>query len=226
LTPRTAEGPFYSNAVIERADISEARPGVPLELALDIVEVEGCRPLVDARVDVWHADAAGCYSGFQGQGDERDLSTVGQTFLRGTQHADTSGRVRFTTVYPGWYAGRTPHINVKVFANEAKPFCGQIYFPEDLSAFIFARLRPYNRRRRPRDTFNRDDRVFLSSRGDQDSICAVTAANRGLVAALTIGVGAEPKPKAGRQTPSGAARRRRDEPASRCQDPIPPEFGI
>ena len=43
-----------------------------------------------ARVDIWHADAQGIYSGYEGQGDARNLDTTGQSFLRGTQVADVN----------------------------------------------------------------------------------------------------------------------------------------
>jgi protocatechuate 3,4-dioxygenase beta subunit len=54
-------------------------------------------------VDVWHCDALGVYSGVR---DFR-FDTSGQKFLRGYQTTDERGEVRFLTIYPGWYVGRT-----------------------------------------------------------------------------------------------------------------------
>ena len=51
-----------------------------------------CRPLPGVRVDVWHCDAAGNYSGYARQGSDRALDTRGETFLRGTQFADARRR--------------------------------------------------------------------------------------------------------------------------------------
>jgi protocatechuate 3,4-dioxygenase beta subunit len=39
-------------------------------------------------VDVWHASADGCYSGYTGQGDHHTIDTMGATYMGGTQLAD------------------------------------------------------------------------------------------------------------------------------------------
>ncbi|WP_219765475.1 hypothetical protein [Roseomonas alba] len=101
LTPQAIEGPFYRDPSLERADITEGKPGVKLDLRLQVVEGANCQPLPGARVDVWHGDALGAFSGYPGQTDTHAVSTVGQTFLRGTQFADSAGQVAFNTIYPG-----------------------------------------------------------------------------------------------------------------------------
>ena len=63
-----------------------------------------------AVIDVWHCDAAGVYSDVTDPG----FDTTGSDFLRGYQVTDESGRAAFTTVYPGWYQGRTVHIHFKI----------------------------------------------------------------------------------------------------------------
>lgn len=189
-TRQAAEGPFYIDEALERIDITEGRLGLPLALDLNVVEAESGDPLPDIRVDCWHADAAGCYSGFQGQGDERAISTVGQRFLRGTQRADRHGRVLFATIYPGWYDGRTAHVHYKVFA-EGKPVSvGQIYFPDDLNRFVFTTVPPYSNRSRRRDTRNRDDQVLARVGSNAGVVAAVRMTGPRLVASLTIAVGA------------------------------------
>jgi len=67
LSPETTEGPFYLDPRLVRRDITEGRPGVPLGLTLQVVDGD-CRPLAGARVDVWHCDAAGDYSGVRQPG--------------------------------------------------------------------------------------------------------------------------------------------------------------
>ena len=62
-----------------------------------------------ARVDIWHCDAEGNYSGHASQGSDGIPDTSSETFLRGTQFADDQGVVTFRTIYPGWYRGRTMH---------------------------------------------------------------------------------------------------------------------
>ena len=159
LTRQAAEGPYYLASSPERSDIAEGRRGLPLRLSLRVIEAGSCSAVPGARVEIWHADAAGCYSGFQAQGDERDVSTVGHKFMRGSQSTDDDGAVSFTTVYPGWYAGRTPHIHVKVFAGRKAIVTGQLYFPDDFSEIVFATVAPYNTRKRRRDTTNARDLV-------------------------------------------------------------------
>jgi len=187
-TRQAAEGPFYIEETLERSDISDGQPGIPLELGLEVVEARNRSALSGARIDIWHADAAGCYSGFQGQGDERAISTVDQRFLRGTQFADAAGKVRFVTIYPGWYAGRTAHIHFKVFVDDKTVSVGQIYFPDDLNRFVFTTVPPYSTRKRRRDTLNRKDQV-LASTGGRDAFATVDVAPDRLIASLTIAVG-------------------------------------
>jgi hypothetical protein len=63
LTPEATEGPFYFDPKLVRSDITEGKQGAPVVLTLQIVEANDCAPLQDARVDVWHADGQGRYSG-------------------------------------------------------------------------------------------------------------------------------------------------------------------
>ena len=112
LTPQATEGPFYFDPKQIRQDIVEDRVGAPLRIAVRVMRVdEGCTPLQDALVDLWHADAGGLYSGYPRQLGGRD--TTGQTFLRGMQVTNADGVALFDTIYPGWYPGRTVHIHFK-----------------------------------------------------------------------------------------------------------------
>jgi protocatechuate 3,4-dioxygenase beta subunit len=158
ITPETTEGPFYFDPELERQDITEGREGVELMLRLQVVD-ENCRPLSKARVDIWHCDARGHYSGYPGQGDGRDIDTTGEKFLRGVQHTDEQGLVSFKTIYPGWYRGRTTHVHFKVFPDENSVMTGQIFFPDDLSEHLFTNVAPYNDRSEKRDMWNRQDGI-------------------------------------------------------------------
>ena len=64
----------------------------------------------NVRVNIWHCDKDGNYSGYQSQ--------QGLTYLRGYQMADANGEVEFITVFPGWYNGRTCHIHFQVYVSE------------------------------------------------------------------------------------------------------------
>jgi len=67
LTPEAGEGPFYLDPRLVRADITSGQPGAPLRLAMQVVRAGDCATLANARVDVWHADAVGLYSGYEKQ---------------------------------------------------------------------------------------------------------------------------------------------------------------
>src|SRR5687767_9142353 len=119
VSPQQTEGPYFVDERLLRSDVRSdpatgtVKAGAPLDLALSIAQVTAagaCAPLAGALVDIWQCDAMGAYS------DARDQSfnTTGQKFLRGYQVTDADGRVRFTTIYPGWYPGRAVHIHFKV----------------------------------------------------------------------------------------------------------------
>ncbi|CCV03568.1 Intradiol ring-cleavage dioxygenase [Mesorhizobium metallidurans STM 2683] len=158
ITPEATEGPFYFDPKLERTDITGGKKGIGLNVRLQIVD-PACRPLAGARVDIWHCDAQGHYSGYPGQGDGQDIDTSGQNFLRGWQKTDESGIVSFATIYPGWYHGRTTHIHFKVFPDDKSVMTGQMFFPDSLSDDIFTKIAPYNDRPGKRDTLNVRDGI-------------------------------------------------------------------
>jgi protocatechuate 3,4-dioxygenase beta subunit len=149
LTPELTEGPYYFDADAIRSDIREDRAGTPLRLAIRVRD-SACEPLRNAVVDIWHCDAEGAYSGFEGEGGER--------FLRGTQVTDAKGVVEFTTVYPGWYPGRTVHIHAKVHIDNSTMLTTQLFFPDELTAQVYER-EPYSNRGVP-DVGNGSDGIF------------------------------------------------------------------
>ena len=141
LTPEAGEGPFYLDPKLLRSDITSAQPGAPLQLALQVVRAGDCATLANARVDVWHADALGLYSGYEKQSGVGGVSTkpaVGQQYLRGTQVTDAAGNVQFRTIFPSWYGGRTPHVHFKVFLGGNEVVASQIFFPDEITKEVFA----------------------------------------------------------------------------------------
>jgi protocatechuate 3,4-dioxygenase beta subunit len=46
-------------------------------------------------------------------------AVVNQNYLRGVQITDSAGQVTFTTIFPGCYSGRWPHIHFEVYASAA-----------------------------------------------------------------------------------------------------------
>jgi protocatechuate 3,4-dioxygenase beta subunit len=177
LTPEQTEGPYYIAREKVRRNITEGKPGTPLTLRAIVVDASTCRPIRNAAVDIWHADASGVYSGFgQGAGN--------RTFMRGIQRTNAKGLALFRTVYPGWYQGRTVHIHVKVHLGERVVHTGQLYFPDGVSDAIY-RNAPYSSRR-ARTTRNADDAIYRN--GGSRSLVSVRKNGDAYVATITMGV--------------------------------------
>jgi Dioxygenase len=177
LAPEQTEGPYYIPKEKVRRNITEGRPGTPLTLRLQVVNASTCKPIAGAAVDVWHADAAGVYSGFgQGAGN--------RTFMRGIQRTNAKGIATFRTVYPGWYPGRTVHVHVKVHLGGRVVHTGQLYFPDSLTDAVYRRG-PYSSRP-GRDTRNATDSVFRN--GGKRSLLRLRRSGSGYLGAITMGV--------------------------------------
>jgi protocatechuate 3,4-dioxygenase beta subunit len=162
LTPDAGEGPFYLDPKLIRSDITSGQAGAPLQLALQVVRAGDCATLAHARVDVWHADAVGLYSGYEKQSGVGGISTkaaIGQQYLRGTQFTDPSGNVQFRTIFPSWYGGRTPHVHFKVFLGGNEVVASQVFFPDEISREIFSSVEPYRRHASKRTIFNTNDPI-------------------------------------------------------------------
>ena len=178
LTPEMTEGPFFLEGDKVRRDVREGRPGVPLLLRATVLDVSSCKPITGAAVDIWHCDAGGTYSGFAQEGTED------RTFMRGIQRTDANGLARFTTVYPGWYEGRTVHIHVRVYLGGSVVHTGQLFFPDALTDAVYRRA-PYNRRP-GRTTRNATDSIFRN--GGSRSMLRLVKAGNGYVARIAMGV--------------------------------------
>lgn len=103
---------------VERSDIRSSigggatASGVPMKLRLSIIDmVKKNSAMTGAAVYIWHCDAEGGYSMY-GDGLEDE------TYLRGVQVTGDDGTVEFTTIVPGCYSGRYPHIHFEVFPDK------------------------------------------------------------------------------------------------------------
>jgi protocatechuate 3,4-dioxygenase beta subunit len=206
LTPQSIEGPYYLDPLLVRAQIAEGRAGVPLRIDLRVIDGATCKPSERARVDIWHADAQGIYSGYEGQGDNQNLSTVGQKFLRGTQFTDSEGAVNFETIYPGWYVGRATHIHFKVFLDDRNVLTGQMYFPDAVNEFIYASVPAYANRLKPRAVVNANDRFANFHDPNRLSFCAIKEERDCYAVSLILGVDRFAAAQADRPPREGEAR--------------------
>jgi protocatechuate 3,4-dioxygenase beta subunit len=148
--PFAADGTNGVNALAEdgvvRSDITSSfgtatgvADGVPLEVVLDVQDLaNGGDPLTGAAVYLWHCDAEGRYSLYSdGATDEN--------YLRGVQEVDGDGTVTFTSIFPGCYAGRWPHIHFEVYESLDAATNGrnaiktsQLAFPQTVAETVYA----------------------------------------------------------------------------------------
>jgi protocatechuate 3,4-dioxygenase beta subunit len=113
--------------------------GVPATLDLAVLDsANGCAPLAGAAVYVWHCDRDGQYSLYS-------PGAAGENYLRGVQAADSGGAVSFTTIFPGCYSGRWPHVHFEVYPSVADATGGgsvlttsQLAIPEDACNQVYA----------------------------------------------------------------------------------------
>jgi len=120
-------------------------------------------------------------------GDRQSPRTDPSTYLRGAQVTDATGIVRFTSIYPGWYAGRAVHIHLRVHLNKRLVRTTQLYFDDTLNDAVFSTAEPYTAHR-GRDTRNDTDGLYdpsglLAQQPEPDA-----AAPTRVLAALNIGV--------------------------------------
>ncbi|WFR77635.1 intradiol ring-cleavage dioxygenase [Janthinobacterium rivuli] len=88
--------------------------GVPLTIHLQLLNASGgCASLAGYAVYLWHCDRDGLYSLYSS-------GVTAQNYLRGVQETDRTGNVSFTTIFPGCYAGRMPHVHFEVYPSLAK----------------------------------------------------------------------------------------------------------
>jgi protocatechuate 3,4-dioxygenase beta subunit len=128
LIPTETRGPFpldlEETAFYFRKDVREDRAGVQLNLKMKIIGASNCSPMQNVRVNIWQCDKEGDYSGYA------EMSTAGQTWLRGYQMTDANGEVELITIFPGWYPGRVCHIHFEVRVSSSYKATSQLAFDE------------------------------------------------------------------------------------------------
>lgn len=131
LIPSETAGPFpldlTANTFYFRQDIREDRTGAPHLLRLRILGLVDCLPMQNVRVNIWHCDADGVYSGYPNQNG--GVNATGQSFLRGYQFTDANGEAEFLTIFPGWYPGRVCHIHFQVYVSSNYAAISQLSYP-------------------------------------------------------------------------------------------------
>jgi protocatechuate 3,4-dioxygenase beta subunit len=151
--PDETAGPFpgdgtngpnvLTDSAVVRRDIrssfgsySGTAAGAPLAVTLTVLDLaNGVRALPGAAVYAWHCDRDGNYSLY---------SLPQQNYLRGVQVTGDDGKVTFTSIFPGCYPGRWPHIHFEVYKSLAVATSGgtklktsQLAFPEDACKMVY-----------------------------------------------------------------------------------------
>jgi protocatechuate 3,4-dioxygenase beta subunit len=89
-------------------DSSGVADGVPISFNLSLVDAATGSAVPGGVVYLWHCTADGRYSLYE---------IEDENYLRGVQVADDAGRISFTSVFPGCYAGRWPHAHFEVYTS-------------------------------------------------------------------------------------------------------------
>ncbi|CRG92436.1 hypothetical protein PISL3812_09495 [Talaromyces islandicus] len=184
LGPDVTQGPYYVSGELIRENVIEDQPGVPLYLDIQLIDSSTCEPVPSSFVEIWHCNSTGVYSGVvaNGNGNYDDSTNINKTFLRGIQQTDKDGIIKFQTIFPGHYTGRTTHIHVLSHAlndtvrlpndtvsglyTSHASHVGQIFFDQDLITKVESTI-PYSSNTQNL-TENSDDSILLEEADDID----------------------------------------------------------
>ena len=164
--------------------------GVPLTVNLTVLDsAAGYGAMPGAAVYVWHCDAQGRYSMYSSGVED-------ENYLRGVQPTDASGTATFTTVFPGCYPGRWPHIHFEVYRSTAEATSAgqivrtsQLALPAAACEAVYGDTATYpGSADALSDTSLTQDMVFGDDGGIHQLATVTGDASSGYVANLTIGV--------------------------------------
>jgi protocatechuate 3,4-dioxygenase beta subunit len=166
---------------------SSAADGVPLTIELTLVDADTGKALPGAAVYLWHCDRLGRYSLYSsGLGNE--------DYLRGVQVADGQGVLRFTSIFPGAYSGRWPHIHFHVFDAQSKATSGrnarvtsQLALPEAVCRQVYGTSGYETSARNMAQSSLDSDMVFRDG-WDLELPTVTGSTSAGYVAKLVVGV--------------------------------------
>jgi protocatechuate 3,4-dioxygenase beta subunit len=149
-----------------RSNIVDGQSGVPLTIKITINNKNNsCAALSGALVDIWHCTAVGYYSEYTDTpgGGYATVDYTASHFLRGRQTTDSNGLVTFTSIFPGWYSPRAPHIHVHIYNSAGTSLLvTQIAFPTDVCNTVYTTASDYTAHG-TQDTANTADSVFSDS---------------------------------------------------------------
>ena len=162
--------------------------GVPLTIRLTVRDTATGDALSGAAVYAWHCDAEGRYSLYS-EGLE------GENYLRGVQTVDADGTATFTSIFPGCYSGRWPHVHFEVYASAADATgngpivkTSQIALPKEACEAVYAADGYPSSAANLAATSLASDNVFGDDGGIHQLASMAGDVSSGYTAALTVGV--------------------------------------
>ena len=163
--------------------------GIPLRVNLTVLRASAdYAPLAGAAVYLWHADRLGRYSLYSS-------GVTDENYLRGIARTNDDGTAWFTTIFPGCYSGRWPHIHFEVYRSVATATSdgpilktSQIALPKSVAAQAYASsLYPTSASNLSQISLSSDN-VFRDDKAIHQLATVTGSARKGFVANLTIGV--------------------------------------
>ena len=134
----TESGVVRQDITTSFGSLSGTAQGIPLTVDLTVVEASSGEPLDGAAMYLWHCDRDGDYSLYS-------EGVTDQNYLRGVQAAGSDGTLRFTSIFPGAYAGRWPHMHFEVFSSldaaaaaSDRLVTSQLALPQDVCDTVYA----------------------------------------------------------------------------------------
>jgi protocatechuate 3,4-dioxygenase beta subunit len=92
---------------------SNVAAGIAMTMTLQLVNTNAsCASLAGYAIYLWHCTRDGLYSLYSS-------SVISENYLRAVQVTDSEGKVTFTTIVPGCYSGRMPHMHFEVYPSLA-----------------------------------------------------------------------------------------------------------
>lgn len=162
--------------------------GVPLEIRLTVRDAATGAILPGAAVYLWHCNNQGEYSLYSS-------GLENENYLRGVQQVDDAGTVTFTSIFPGCYDGRWPHIHFEVYSDVATAVASgpivktsQIALPQEACAAVYATTGYEQSTSNLSRTSLSSDNVFGEDGGIHQLATMSGTAATGFTASLTIAV--------------------------------------
>lgn len=165
--------------------------GIPLTIRIKLGDANrGCSALPGYTIYIWQCTRDGLYSLY---------TAPDENYLRGVQVADADGYVVFTTIVPGCYPGRWPHIHFEVYSgietatdHRNAVLTSQFALPYEICDEVYRAVPGYEASIAALDRISlASDNVFRDNSADEIAIMTPTITGtvvEGYSAEVTVGI--------------------------------------